>query len=32
MVGKRRKILGNLVGQHWDFAKQSQLREVMGDV
>jgi hypothetical protein len=27
-----KKKLGNLVGQPWDFAKQSRLREVMGDV
>jgi hypothetical protein len=32
MVGKRKKRLGNLVRQHWDFAKQSKLREVIGDV
>jgi hypothetical protein len=32
VVGKRKKRLGNLVGQSWDFAKQSKLREVMGDV
>jgi hypothetical protein len=32
MVGKRKKRLGNLVGQQrWDFAKQSKLREVMSD-
>jgi hypothetical protein len=29
MVGKRKKRLGNLGGQLWDFSKQ---REVMGDV
>jgi hypothetical protein len=32
MAGKQKKRLGNLVGQHWDFAKQSKLREVMANV
>jgi hypothetical protein len=30
--GQTKKKLGNLVGQRWDFAKQSKLRELMGDV
>jgi hypothetical protein len=32
LVGKRKKRLENLVGQRWDFAKQSKLRQVMADV
>jgi hypothetical protein len=30
--GQTKKRLGKLVGQCWDFAKKSKLREVMGDV
>jgi len=30
--GQTGKILGNLGGQRWDFAKQSKLREVTSDV
>ncbi len=30
--GQTKKRLGKLVGQHSDFAKQSKLKEVMGDV
>jgi hypothetical protein len=30
--GQTKKRLGNLVGQHWDFAKLSKLSKVMGDV
>jgi hypothetical protein len=30
--GQTKKRLGNLIMQCWEFAKQSELREVMGDV